>query len=174
MKNNRRLQTLSVSCFSKFGKIFIAAAALAFLTAFAQAETISLSGGQTDSNAHSLADEGDTPAVTSSSGENKATGSLTLTGDSTFKIDSGSTLTLTQQLASNDYGSTRAITLYKTGAGTLTVQCKSHRNTCCGIYFGKLLSHSVKTFAFLYTRASENSLHAGFGKYIFLLWQMVI
>ena len=124
MRNNRRLQLLSVSCVSKSCKFFIAAAALAFLTALAQAETISLSGGQTDSNAHSLADEGDTPAVTSSSGANKATGSLTLTGDSTFKVDSDSTLTLTQQLASNDYSSDRAITLYKTGAGTLTVEGK--------------------------------------------------
>ena len=124
MKNNRRLQFLSVSCFSKSCKFFIAAAALAFLTAFAQAETITFSGGQTDSNAHSLADEGDTPAVTSSSGENKATGSLTLTGDSTFKIDSGSTLTVNKQMASNDYTSSRAITLYKTGAGTLKVDGK--------------------------------------------------
>ena len=124
MKNNRRLQILSDSCVSKRYNFFIAAAALAFLTAFAQAETISLSGGQTDSSAHSLADNGDTPAVTSLSGANKATGSLTLTGDSTFKIDSGSTLTLTQQLASNDYSSDRAITLYKTGAGTLKVDGK--------------------------------------------------
>ena len=124
MRNNRRLQLLSVSCVSKSCKFFIAAAALAILTAFAQAETISLSGGQTDSSAHSLADEGDTPAVTSSSGANKATGALKLTGNSTFKVDSDSTLTLTQQLESNDYSSTRAITLYKTGSGTLKVDGK--------------------------------------------------
>ena len=124
MRNNRRLQLLSVSCVSKSCKFFIAAAALAILTAFAQAETISLSGGQTDSSAHSLADEGATPAVTSSNGNNKSTGSLTLTGDSTFKVDSDSTLTVTMQMASNDYSSTRAITLYKTGAGTLKVDGK--------------------------------------------------
>ena len=124
MRNNRRVHVLSVSCVTKRCKFFVAVAALAFLTAFAQAETISLSGGQTDSSAHSLADEGATPAVTSSNGNNKSTGSLTLTGDSTFKVDSDSTLTVTMQMASNDYGSTRAITLYKTGSGTLKVDGK--------------------------------------------------
>ena len=124
MNNNHRLHSFSDSCVFMFKKSLGSVVILAALTAFAQAETITLSGGQTDSSAHSLADEGDTPAVTSSSGENKATGSLTLTGDSTFKIDSGSTLTLTQQLESNDYSSTRTITLYKTGAGVLKVDNK--------------------------------------------------
>ena len=54
MNNNHRLHSFSDSCVFMFKKSLGSVVILAALTAFAQAETISLSGGQTDSNARQL------------------------------------------------------------------------------------------------------------------------
>ena len=81
----------------------------------ASAETISLSGGETDSNAHSLADDGAAPAVASvGNSPNTLSGTLTLTGNSTFYTTAD--LTVASELERNDTN-----TLTKTGGAQLTL-----------------------------------------------------
>ena len=93
----------------------LAAIIAAFLLSTASAETISLSGGETDSNAHSLADDGAAPAVASAGNSpNTLSGKLTLTGNSTFYTTAD--LTVASELERNETN-----TLTKTGGAQLTL-----------------------------------------------------
>ena len=127
------------------GWFFLSVLFLTFFSAWVQADTITIPGSDTGQS-YSLADDGNTPAVTNLSGDNTLTGTLTFTGDSTFKVDTGSTLKV------NTIAQNEVYTLIKTGGGELrltnrtlikSLTVKDGTITLTGNQYGGLLLNSV-------------------------------
>ena len=153
MINSRNPNYLFLQQTITHSKTFVFTAIVAAILAVSvQADTITItgteSGGVTDSDAHSLADDGTTPAVTSTGGTssvpNTLSGALTLTGNSTFQTGTvgGSSVDDYLTVSGVISGSSN---FTKTGAGQLTLTAANTYSGTTTISGGTLtLSESGK------------------------------